>query len=91
MGGFSDNRASVIAFVNVKIVVAQAGWIGATDDDARLQARPVSRRPRQGHQKRIAVYAFDTGAFVRRTTANSRADPIHRGAAGIKCSGTGLR
>src|SRR5207302_8822235 len=89
--GFSYEWPGVIAFVNVKIIVAEAGWIGATDDNPRLEPRPISRRARQSQRERIAVYAFDTGAFIQRAATNRRPYPIQGGATGIECSGTGLR
>jgi len=44
VGRFSawDDRASVITFVDVNVVVAQAGRIGATDGNAGFETGPIS-------------------------------------------------
>ena len=46
MGGFSarDDWPGVVALVNINVVIASAGRIGATDNNARLEPSPVSWR-----------------------------------------------
>ena len=76
----------VIAFVNVHVIVAQAGWIGTTDGDSRLETSPVSWGARQSQRECVAVYAFNTRAFVEGTAANGGTDPIQLRPGGIKRS-----
>lgn len=76
--------------MNIHIVVSYTRRVSATDNNACFEASPVTWRTGQSQSEGIAVYAFNTGAFVQRTAASRRPCPIQRWAGRVECAGAGV-